>query len=138
MELAGRGLGSAVAEPYQSVGRATGIAAVLRASPELYRRGRHPLPFGPIDRNALAEGRLSSEQAGVVRALVRQANARLGDGLKVRAHPGSEAALLPSWDARRILTMVGQSADHLLTLSLAPSRLRRAVALMVLSSFGRW
>ncbi|MCZ8333589.1 MAG: squalene/phytoene synthase family protein [Rhodobacteraceae bacterium] len=118
MWLAGRALGAeAAAEAdLRAVGWAAGLAAFLRAVPELEARGRVPLVDGRAEAvAALAEAglaRLSGAQAG----LRRMGRAR--------------AATIAAWQAAAILRQAGQQPERVAAGALGQSEFARRWGLL--------
>lgn len=98
MWLAGKALGApAHAEPaLRAAGWATGLAAYLRAVPELEQRGRIPLLDG---------------RPAAVTALANRGLAKLDTAFAARKSLPA-AALLPAWQTRALLTMAAQTPAH--------------------------
>jgi len=134
MELAGRALGATDLAPFQSFGWATGLANLLVALPELYAHGRDPIPAGQIDRNALIEGKISPEIAGVIGELAGAGLEKVTAFSRMNNTREAKPALLAGWDTKRILKMIREQPDQTLTTDFTSSNSRRALKLFYYSS----
>lgn len=125
MELAARALGAegAALPVVRDFARGAGTAALLRALPALRARGRDPLPDGTD-----------------VAALARDGLAALG---RARAHRGrvprtAAAALLPGWQAGRVLAAVVADPAAAAEGRLEVSEARARAGLLWRALSGRW
>jgi phytoene/squalene synthetase len=125
MELAARALGAegAALPVVRDFARGAGTAALLRALPDLRARGRDPLPAdAPVE--ALARDGL----AAIARARAR----------RDRVPRSAAAALLPGWQAARVLRRAAAdpSAVRPGALEVSPARARAGLLWRTLA--GRW
>lgn len=118
MWLAGRALGAeAAAEAdLRAVGWAAGLAAFLRAVPELEARGRVPL----------VDGRAEAVAALAEAGLARLAGARAG----LRRMGGARAATIAAWQAAAILRQAGQQPERVAAGALGQSEFARRWGLL--------
>ena len=118
MWLAGRALGAeAAAEAdLRAVGWAAGLAAFLRAVPELEARGRVPL----------VDGRAEAVAALAAAGLARLAGARAG----LRRMGGARAATIAAWQAAAILRQAGQQPERVAAGALGQSEFARRWGLL--------
>ena len=108
--------------PIRDIAWAGGVANYLRAVPALEQAGRIPL--------------LDGTPAGL-RALARRALARLDGADRGRIGPAARPALLPFWQARRILRQVVRDPARVALGTLGQSEARRRLSLMRVSVTGR-
>jgi phytoene/squalene synthetase len=126
MELAARhlGAGGAALPVVRDFARGAGTAALLRAVPALRARGRDPLPAGE-DPAALARDGL----AALARARAH----------RERVPPAALPALLPGWQADRVLARIAADPAGALTPgALEVSDFRARAALLWRGLSGRW
>jgi phytoene synthase len=125
MELAARHLGAdgAALPVVRCFARGAGLAALFRAVPELRARGRDPLPPGE-DGQALARDGL---------VMLAQARAQR-DRVPAAALP----ALLPGWQADRVLARVASDPTALVAGGLEVSDFRARAGLAWRGISGRW
>lgn len=125
MELAARHLGApeTALPAVRNYGYGTGVAALLRALPQLRARGRDPLPPG-TDLAALAQGGL---------AAISEAQARRAD-VPAEVLP----ALLPGWLAAWRLRHVMAAPDAVMAGGLEVSEFRARATLLRTALTGRW
>jgi len=125
MEVAARHLGAegGALPVVRDFARGAGTAALLRALPDLRARGRDPLP-ADVAVDALARDGL----AAIARARARRA----------RVPSSATAALLPGWQADRVLRRAAADASAVRPggLEVAPARARASLLWRGLS--GRW
>ncbi len=122
VQVAARGLGGRCDAAARHFGRAAGLAAYLRAVPELVSRGRHPLPDGrPETLRRLARAGLKDLDTA------RQLADR-------RARPAFAAAPATRWVLNRVAADPGRVAAGELEPPEAVLRLRRVWT----SLTGRW
>jgi phytoene/squalene synthetase len=125
MELAARYLGApeAALPAVRRYGYGVGVAALLRALPELRARGRDPLPPG-TDLAALAQSGLAA----------------IGDARDDRAKVPPEVlpALLPGWLAAWRLQRVVAQPDAVMAGGLEVSEFRARMGLLRTALTGRW
>ena len=120
MELAARHMGAedAALPVVRDFGRAAGLAALLRARPELAVRGRDPLPPETAQPEIAREGLAALAQARAHRRRVPSA-----------ALP----ALLPGWLASRTLRLAAAGETHL-----EPPPIVARATLLWRAASGRW
>jgi phytoene synthase len=118
MWLAGRALGAeAAAEAdLRAVGWAAGLAAFLRAVPELEARGRVPL----------VDGRAEAVAALAEAGLARLAGARAG----LRRMGRAQVATIAAWQAAAILRQAGQQPERVAAGALGQSEFARRWGLL--------
>ena len=112
MWIAGRALGATDEAAFRRVGRASALANLFLAVPELEARGRKPLVDNRDD---------------AIRGLAEAALQRLSP---VRPPRNGRAALLAGWRARTILKRAMARPERVAQGSLAESEFRRRFALM--------
>ncbi len=125
MELAARSLGAegAALPVVRDFARGAGTAALLRALPALRARGRDPLP---------ADTDLAAFAGDGLAALAR-AHAH-----RDRVPRSAAAALLPGWQAGRVLAAVVADPARATEGRLETSEARARASLMVRALSGRW
>ena len=125
MELAARHLGAegAALPVVRDFARGAGIAALLRALPELRARGRDPLP-PELAPSALARAGL----AAIARARARR------DRVPRAATP----ALLPGWQATAVLRRVADDPSAIRPGGLETSEAAARGLLLLRAFTGRW
>ncbi|WP_431299638.1 phytoene/squalene synthase family protein [Tabrizicola sp. BL-A-41-H6] len=125
MWLAARALGApeAAEAAVRNYGWAAGLAAFLRAVPELSARGRVPLPAGTDVADLAASGLERLAQARAQRRTVPK---------------GAAHALLAGWQTEATLTQVLADPAALPEGTLAPSEFRRRGGLLWQAFTGRW
>jgi|GEM_PF-46562 len=133
MELAGRAVGASDLTPFQEVGWASGLANLMGALPELYAHGRDPIPLGPIDQNAVIEGRFSEENVRNIRELAQEGLARLSAVEIGKLPKTSRAPLFAAWNAKRVLRAVERAPETALRRDTSASQFRRAASLFWLN-----
>lgn len=114
------------AEPVvRDVAQAAGLAAWLRAVPELRARGRHPLP---------------DPRPEALAALARDGLARLARARAARARVPRAAApaLFPAWQAGAVLRRALADPARVAAGGLAPSEFSRRAGLAWRAFTGRW
>ncbi|QDL92642.1 phytoene synthase [Paroceanicella profunda] len=140
MQLAARALGTEADAVAADIGRASGMANLMRALPELAVRGHMPLPGLTLaDRVALSEGRTTPELAEAVRLLATEARATLRRGRRAaRRLPRSVLpALRAGWRAGPLLSAATRPGLDALR-DLGPeSEFRRRGALLWRTVLGR-
>ncbi len=125
LEAAATALGDAPAEVARDAGYAAGLAAFLRAVPELEAKGRRPLVDGRRDAvAALAQGGLD-----------RLARARKGRGA---VSPEAAPAFLATWEAEPILKQTARDPGRVADGRLALNPARSAARLALMRTIGRW
>ncbi|WP_118136302.1 squalene/phytoene synthase family protein [Oceanicella sp. SM1341] len=140
MQLACRSLGTEADAVAADIGRATGVANLLRALPELAVRGHMPLPGLTLgDRVALSEGRTTPALAEAVRDIAAEARETLRRGRHAaRRLPRSALpALRAGWRAGPLLSAASRPGLDVLR-DLGPeSEFRRRGALLWRTVLGR-
>lgn len=123
--LSVRALGGADCAAARDYGRAAGLAAFLRAVPELESRGRVPLVDG---------------RPQAVRALAEAGLARLASARAARHSlaPQARDALLPGWQAGALLAQAARDPAAVAEGRLGLSEFRRRGGLLWQSLSGRW
>ncbi|WP_343078768.1 phytoene/squalene synthase family protein [Ostreiculturibacter nitratireducens] len=101
---------------------AAGLAAYLRAVPELAARGRRPLPDADLAELA---------RSGLTRIAAARASGRLVPATAV-------PALLPGWQARWVLSRVAAEASRVEEGRLSRSEFGRRASLLLRAVTGRW
>lgn len=120
MELAARHLGTegGALPVVRDFGRAAGIAALLRALPELIARGRNPVPAGMTAADLARDGLAALSRARAHRDRV----------------PGAALpALLPGWQAARTLRLAAAGET-----ALEPAPIAARAGLLWRAATGRW
>lgn len=138
MEMAGRVLGATSSEPFQSFGYALGVSNLIKALPELYMRGRHPIPVNNLDRNACVEGRVSDELAASLSSIANDAWAAARHARKMKIVKNVHPALLAGWYLERPLKAAANAPASILKRDFAASPLHRSARLLWLNLSGRW
>ncbi|WP_076448351.1 squalene/phytoene synthase family protein [Roseivivax lentus] len=125
LEAAATSLGPADPQVARDAGYAAGLAAFLRAVPELEAKGRRPLVDGrPAAVAVLAEGGLD-----------RLARARKGRGA---VSPEAMPAFLATWEAEPILKQAAREPARVADGTLAINPARSAARLALMRATGRW
>ena len=125
MWMAAASLGEAEERVVRNYAYAAGLAAYLRAIPELEAQKRVPL--------------LDGTAAGIVRLAERGLD-RLGSARRDRRamSAAASAALLPGWQAEAVLKQVRAEPERVGAGALGVSEFRRRVSLMWQAGTGRW
>ncbi|MEM1315763.1 MAG: squalene/phytoene synthase family protein, partial [Pseudomonadota bacterium] len=120
-------------------GRGAGLGALIRALPALYARGADPIPTPePLDRNALAEGRMPEALRETLRPLAQAALADLAEARAARLRPQVRPAVLAGWRAEEALRAAARPGFDLFRSLPEPSEFRRRGALAMRVLAGRW
>ena len=120
---------------------AAGVANLLRALPELYRRGRHPVPVEcALDRNAVAGGEVPDKLADSLTEITGDAIKRLQSARKRRAMVPKSAipALLAVPQIGVPLKMVHDDPRAALTNPLETSEFRKKSGRLWRNLTGQW
>ena len=136
MELAARHLGAegAALPVVRDFARGAGTAALLRALPEHRARGRDPLPaLRARGRDPLPAGVAPSELARDGIAALARARAR-----RARVPRSALAALLPGWQADRVLEAAATDPEAIAAARLEVSQVRARAGLTWRALSGRW
>ncbi|MCI4664486.1 MAG: squalene/phytoene synthase family protein [Neomegalonema sp.] len=127
---AGRALTAFEQEACAALGRASGVARLLEATPKLAAHGKCLLPLHRADRAALLGGETTAGTRDVVMQLCAQALALLRSARASRLGPELRPALLSAWRAERMLK-AGLRPDHDIFMSFGPeSPFRRRASLL--------
>lgn len=137
MELAGRSLGATEFGAFREFGWASGLANLLMALPQLYERGRSPLPSDKVDRNTLLEGRLDAGTSELIRGLSMRGLQVIERARKAAHQRAVQPALLAGWRAKSVLTKISRDPERALSFPEAGS-LERSSTLLLRSLTGRW
>lgn len=138
MRLAGRILGATGDEPFSAMGYASGLANLIVALPELYARGRSPLPLSGIDRNAIIEGDVSPEMATFLVAQARVGLDMIEEAKTVSVSRPAVPALLSGFEAGRILKRTLRAPEEVLIESNARPAFARTFHLFWRSALAVW
>lgn len=140
MKAAGLALAARDLDSFALYGRATGLANLFKALPELYARGRDPIPAGSIDRNAAIEGRADPALAETIATLARSGITSLKEARTQRGGVSNDArpALLAGWMAEHTLKAVLSDPERALRGELQMSPVRRSLSLAWKNLTGLW
>lgn len=114
-----------------------GVANLLKALPDLYSRGHHPLPIN----NAIdAEGIFSDDAVPQLSQIIEQAKNRIKSARKHRREISNSAlpALLNGYQADYILSEAAKDVKNVLHASLETSEFRKKANLLLRHMTGRW
>lgn len=125
MWMAAASLGDADEAVVRDLGFAAGLAAYLKAIPELEAQKRLPLP----------DGRMDAVSALARKGLERLNSARQGRGRVSRA---AAPALLSAWQAGPILQQAARTPQRVADGTLGVGDLRSKLGLMWQAATGRW
>ncbi len=142
-ELAARILGAkgAALPVVRDFAYGAGVANLLRALPELYARGRHPVPVAcALDRNAVAGGQVPDNLAEALQEISRDALARLQSARRQRAlvPKAARAALLAVQQPEIPLQIVAQNPAAALRGGMETSPFRKKSTMLWRSLTGRF
>ena len=143
MQLAAMALGADVAAlpVIADFGYGVGVANLLRALPDLYGHGRHPVPVDcALDRNTVAEGKVPDNLATSLQEITATAKDRVHQARQNRFVLPKSAlpAMLVGWQVDVPLTLVNRQPSTVLRQPLETSEFRKKAELLWRSSTGRW
>ncbi|MGE4611944.1 MAG: squalene/phytoene synthase family protein [Paracoccaceae bacterium] len=122
-------------------GFAAGVANLWRALPQLYAKGRHPVPVGgALDRNAVAGGEVPDNLAEALLEITVNARQKLASSRRSRGQIPKAAApaVLAGWQAGVPLAMVQGQPYETLRQPLESSEFKRRFSLLWRNSTGWW
>lgn len=141
MRLGAMVLGADDADCIADFGYGAGVANLWRALPQLYAKGRHPVPINcALDRNAVAGGEVPDSLASALLEITTTAREKLMSARKSRGEVPKAAApaMLTGWQADVPLAMVQTQPYKALQQPLETSEFSRRLSLLFRSATGRW